>query len=185
MEPESQGPGTTVCVNHPIVPTTYTCPDCGRHFCPDCLVVHEGRSVCAGCRQAALERFERTRLKPEWVVLAARLFCGYMLLTALVAGAIGMVRTAQAMREANLAAVFGLVGLLAPAVGGILALGPLVFLGPGRRWTYLWFWGTAIAGTMLSCAWANCFAAPLWLGAVPLLWFWSRPEVREYCEEAA
>lgn len=37
------------CFNHQFREAAARCPECGRHFCRECVTEHEGRVLCALC----------------------------------------------------------------------------------------------------------------------------------------
>ncbi len=37
------------CFNHQFREAVARCPECGRHFCRECITEHTGRVLCAGC----------------------------------------------------------------------------------------------------------------------------------------
>lgn len=37
------------CFNHPLREAVARCPECGRHFCRECVSEHEDRLLCAFC----------------------------------------------------------------------------------------------------------------------------------------
>ena len=47
------------CFNHQDVPADQTCNDCGEHFCPACVVVVRGKSLCGPCKNFRLARLQR------------------------------------------------------------------------------------------------------------------------------
>src|SRR5207253_3533762 len=47
------------CFNHQDVPADQTCNDCGEHFCPACVVVVRGKTLCGPCKNFRLARMQR------------------------------------------------------------------------------------------------------------------------------
>jgi hypothetical protein len=68
------------CLHHPTREAAARCPECGRHFCRECVVEHDDRVLCAAClrRLAAVAAPKRARLRPLFRVAAA--LCGFVML---------------------------------------------------------------------------------------------------------
>jgi hypothetical protein len=48
------------CLNHPEVPTAQACANCGRPFCPSCLVDFADQPHCGPCRDYRLAQMQHT-----------------------------------------------------------------------------------------------------------------------------
>lgn len=49
------------CFNHAAREAVARCPECGRHFCRECVSEHEDRLLCAGCLAKVAKRPLRQR----------------------------------------------------------------------------------------------------------------------------
>jgi hypothetical protein len=49
------------CFNHPAREAVARCPECGRHFCRECVSEHEDRLLCAFCINRLLAGAGRRR----------------------------------------------------------------------------------------------------------------------------
>lgn len=58
------------------------CPECGRFFCRECIVEHEGRVICAGClarvAAAPTPRAKRRRAAGPLVGALSGLFLAWL-----------------------------------------------------------------------------------------------------------
>ena len=68
------------CLHHPSREAAARCPECGRHFCRECVVEHDDRVLCAAClrRLATVAAPKRARLRPLLRLGAAA--CGFLLI---------------------------------------------------------------------------------------------------------
>jgi hypothetical protein len=68
------------CFNHPEREAVARCPECGRHFCRECVNEHEDRLLCAFCldRLLAAPGFRRRSLGRSVPVVQA--FLGFLFL---------------------------------------------------------------------------------------------------------
>jgi hypothetical protein len=47
------------CFNHPELASEPTCEDCGEHFCPACVVMLRGKTLCGPCKNYRLNLLQR------------------------------------------------------------------------------------------------------------------------------
>ena len=186
-------PGQHYCANHPHVPTQRACGACGRPFCESCLTELRGRSLCGWCRDLQLSRFQTSpAVNPATVVTCARVFDGVVLvagigMSVLFGGTFslpfffpsGGTTTQPATGEIGVA--LGIVGVAA-ILSLVLFLPPLLMLGPGRPWLWVWQIVATVLAMIGGCALLSSCGMVFLLGGIPLLIFWVRPEVRAYCE---
>jgi len=68
------------CHHHPAREAAARCPECGRHFCRECVVEHEDRVLCAAClrRLATATTAKRHWLRP--LLRAGAALCGFLAL---------------------------------------------------------------------------------------------------------
>ena len=181
------------CANHAGVPTDRTCDACGRPFCESCLTELRGRTVCGWCRDLQLARFQTSHgVNPATVVLCARIFDGVMLLagvgmSVLFGGLFSIPlfsgsSTTSGSAAGELGVMLGIVGVAA-VLSLVLFLPPLLMLGPGRPWLWVWQMVAAVLAMVGSCLLISSFGMIFIPAAIALLVFWVRPEVRAYCEQ--
>jgi hypothetical protein len=189
---------THYCANHPGVNAARVCGGCGRPFCEQCLTEIQGTPVCGWCRDLRLagmqgRRYQTPPVDPRQVIFWARVFNAVMLVTGVGCSALGMAfgmlpfwledpQAASDPAATWVPVVYILiysVGILASLV---LYLPPAIALSRPRPWMWTWQFVALILSIIGSCVsfspLSACFVAP----PAVLIYYWTRPEVRAYCE---
>lgn len=68
------------CFNHSVREAVARCPECGRHFCRECVSEHEDRLLCAFCLDRLLAEPAGQRRPLAWFSRMAQVFLGFLLL---------------------------------------------------------------------------------------------------------
>lgn len=71
------------CFNHARREAVARCPECGRHYCRECVTEHEDRVVCASCLTRLTARGEERILR--WATLVRLVQCAAAFLVLWVA----------------------------------------------------------------------------------------------------
>jgi len=195
MDPSEPPPAVGVrpafCRNHPQAATAAACAYCRGAYCDQCLVEFRGVLLCEGCKEIALAGLRSSvgSVEPTTVVTWARVY-DWLMAVGSLAG-LGLQIWGLLMMNDVLAGSGGGVGFsmrwlgfwsVVPAIVALVAsVPPAVGLGPGRRWAYWWQTVMLVPSALLSCMWASCLGLLFWPGAVILLVFMLKPEVRAYC----
>lgn len=71
----------TRCFNHANREAAARCPECGHHFCRECVSEHSGRFLCVGCLgKEALPVFAKERSRRFSTIPILQFFAGVLLL---------------------------------------------------------------------------------------------------------
>jgi hypothetical protein len=66
------------CFNHAAREAVARCPECGRHYCRECVSEHEDRLLCASCLAKIAKKPLRQRGAFQLAARAARLCLGVL-----------------------------------------------------------------------------------------------------------
>jgi Domain of unknown function (DUF4190) len=98
------------CFNHQDRPRQQTCAACGEGFCPDCMVVLQGATLCGPCKNFRIRSLQRAPQVSVPAILS--------LLFGLLTGPLGLCLSGAAAQAKS--PLVGLVGLFLPVVGLVL-----------------------------------------------------------------
>ncbi|HVS35342.1 MAG TPA: hypothetical protein VMS17_07140 [Gemmataceae bacterium] len=100
------------CFNHDDVATEKTCADCKEHFCPNCLVEVQGKTLCGPCKNFLVRGLHRPGKVPPLAIVAV--------IVGMVSSPVTFCLTLFGTPMGGLGAMLlGIVGLVIP-VGGLV-----------------------------------------------------------------
>jgi hypothetical protein len=179
-----------LCSNHPTVETDQACGRCGRPFCDRCLVELSGSHLCGGCKHLAVAELQRRgSVDPRTVIAWARLYDGTAAVLALLSIAYSVMITVGRVTPGSdfgwnepVADLLLAASFLPPVLSLALAVPPTIGLGSRQPWAYKWQLWMLIPSALFSCLSLSCLGVFTWPCALILMIYWTKPEVRAYCE---